>query len=126
MRPNTFSEFIKKSLVLQSNRENRDHHKYFWNVIVLKEKSKSGLVKFRVCSFDESNNGLLIRDLLDKFRDRKGREIRNWICNLGSPSQTGAIVAASQEMTCFLIFDKLCDYTMQNFVAGSSNSDDGT
>ena len=29
-------------------------------------------------------------------------------------------------MTCFLLFDKLCDYTVQNFVVGSSNSDDGT
>ena len=30
------------------------------------------------------------------------------------------------KMTCFLLFDKLCDYTVQNFVVGSSNSDDGT
>ena len=28
-------------------------------------------------------------------------------------------------MTCFLLFDKLCDYNMQNFVVGSSNNDDG-
>ena len=41
--------------------------------------------------FHESNIGLLIWDLPDKFRDRKEREIRNWICNLGNPSQTGAI-----------------------------------
>ena len=35
-----------------------------------------------------------------------------------------------QEMTCFLLFDKLCDYTVQKFVVGISNSyiysDDGT
>ena len=35
-------------------------------------------------------------------------------------------MAASQEMTCFLLFDKLCHYIVQNFVVGSSNSDDGT
>ena len=35
-------------------------------------------------------------------------------------------MTASQEMTCFLLFDKLCDYTVQNLVVGSSNSDDGT
>ena len=35
-------------------------------------------------------------------------------------------MTASQEMTCFLLFDKLCDYTVQNFVVGSSNNDDGT
>ena len=35
---------------------------------------------------------------------------------LGNLSQTSAIrVTASREMTCFL-FDKLCDYTVQNFV----------
>ena len=28
--------------VLQSNRENCEHQKYFWNVIVLQEKSQSG------------------------------------------------------------------------------------
>ena len=35
-------------------------------------------------------------------------------------------MTASQEMTCFLQFDKLCDYTVQNFVVASSNSDHGT
>ena len=35
-------------------------------------------------------------------------------------------MTASQEMTCFLPFVKLCDYTEQNFVVGSSNNDDGT
>ena len=64
------------------------------------------------------------------FRGRKEREIRNWICDLGTNlSQTGAICMtawASQEMTCFLLFDKLRDYTVQNFVVGSSNNDDGT
>ena len=35
-------------------------------------------------------------------------------------------MAASQEMTFFPLFDKLSDYTVQNFVVGSSNSDDGT
>ena len=31
--------------VLQSNQENREHQKYFWNVIVLQEKSQSGVKK---------------------------------------------------------------------------------
>ena len=63
------------------------------------------------------------------FRGRKEREIRHWICDLGNLSQTRAIcmtASASQEMTFFLLFDKLCDYTVQNFVVGSSNNDDGT
>ena len=30
---------------LESNRENRDHQKYFWNVIVFQEKSQSGARK---------------------------------------------------------------------------------
>ena len=48
------------------------------------------------------------------FRGRKEREIRNWICNLGNLSPTRAIcTTASQEMTCFLLFDKLCDYTVR-------------
>ena len=45
---------------------------------------------------------------------------------LGNLSQTSATyMIASREMTCFL-FDKLCDFTVQKFVVGSSNSDDGT
>ena len=35
-------------------------------------------------------------------------------------------MTASQEMICFLLFDKLRDYTVRNFVVGSSNSNDGT
>ena len=35
-------------------------------------------------------------------------------------------MTASQEMICFLLFNKLCDYTVRNFVVGSSNRDDGT
>ena len=31
--------------VLQWNRENREHQKYFWNVIVLQERSQSGVRK---------------------------------------------------------------------------------
>ena len=61
-----------------------------------------------------------------RFRGRKEREIRNWICNLGNLSPTGAIcTTASQKNSCFLLFDKLCDYTVKNLVVGSSNSDDG-
>ena len=35
---------ITKTLgLLQSNLENHEHQKYFWNVIVLQEKSQSGV-----------------------------------------------------------------------------------
>ena len=30
---------------MQSNRENREHQKYFWNIIVFQEKSQSGVRK---------------------------------------------------------------------------------
>ena len=63
------------------------------------------------------------------FRGWKELEIRNWICDLDNVSQTRAICMtawASQEKTCFLLFDKLCDYTVQNFVVGSSNNGNGT
>ena len=30
---------------MRSNRENREHQKYFWNVIVVQEKSQSGMRK---------------------------------------------------------------------------------
>ena len=44
-----------------------------------------------------------------RFLGRKEREIRNWICNLGNLSPTRAIcTTASQKMTCFVLFDKLC------------------
>ena len=40
------SKVITKVLeCLQSNRENCKHQKYFWNVIVLQEKSQSGMRK---------------------------------------------------------------------------------
>lgn len=69
---------------------------------------------------------VLVDPRFARFRGRKEREIRNWICNLGNLSPTRAIcTTASQKMTCFLLFDKLCDYTVQNLVVGSSNSDDG-
>ena len=54
------------------------------------------------------------------FLGRKEREIRNWIFNLGNLSQTRTIrMAASQEMARFALFDKLSDYTVQNFVVGN-------
>ena len=80
----------------------------------------------RVCSSQRIQKRIF--DLrFARFRGRKEREIRNWICNLGNLSPTRAIcTTASQKMTCFLLFDKLCDYTVQNLAVGSSNSDDGT
>ena len=80
----------------------------------------------RVCSFRRIQKRIF--DLrFARFCSRKEREIRNWICNLGNLSPKRVIcTTASQKMTCFLMFDKLCDYTVQNLVVGSSNSDDGT
>ena len=72
-------------------------------------------------------SAILVDPRFARFRGRKEREIRIWICNLGNLSPTRAIcTTASQKMTCFLLYDKLCDYTVQNLVVGSSNSDDGT
>ena len=34
-----------ENVVLQSNWENHEHRRYFWNVIVLQEKSQSGMRK---------------------------------------------------------------------------------
>ena len=80
----------------------------------------------RVCSFRRIQKRIL-DPRFARFRGRKEREIRNWICNLGNLSPTRAIrTTVSQEMMCFVLFDKLCDYTVQNLVVGSSNSDDGT
>ena len=80
----------------------------------------------RVCSFRRIQKRIF-DPRFARFRGRKEREIRNWICNLGNLSPTRAVcTTASQKMTCFLLFDKLCDYTVQNLVVGSSNSDDGT
>ena len=80
----------------------------------------------RVCSFRRIQKRIF-DPRFTRFRGRKEREIRNWICNLGNLSPTRAIcTTASQKMTCFLLFDKLCDYTVQNLAVGSSNSDDGT
>ena len=80
----------------------------------------------RVCSFRRIQKRIF-DPRFARFCGGKEREIRNWICNLGKLSPTRAIcTTASKQMTCFLLFDKLCDYTVQNLVVGSSNSDDGT
>ena len=56
-----------------------------------------------VCSFRRIQKRIF--DLrFARFRGRKEREIRNWICNLGNLSPTRAIcTTASQKMTCFLL-----------------------
>ena len=80
----------------------------------------------RVCSFRRIQKRIF-DPRFARFRGRKEREIRNSICNLGNLSPTHAIcTTAPQKVTCFLLFDKLCDYTVQNLVVGSSNSDHGT
>ena len=81
----------------------------------------------RVCSFQQIQKWIFEARLAG-FRSWKEGEIRNWICNLGNYlSHTRKIyMTTSQEITCFPLFDKLCDYTIQNFVVGSWNSDDET
>ena len=95
--------------------------------IVLQDpKSAPDITLLWVCSFRRIPKRIF-DPRFTRFRGRKEREIRNWICYLGNLSPTRAIcTTASQKMTCFLLFDKLCDYTVQNLVVGSSNSDDGT
>ena len=79
----------------------------------------------RVCSFWRIQKRIF-DPRFARFHGRKEHEIRNWICNLGNLSPTRAICkTASQKVMCFLLFDKLCDYTGQNLVVGNSNSDDG-
>ena len=76
--------------------------------------------------FGESKNGFLIRDLPD-FAVERNVISEIGFCDRGNLSQTRAIcMTASREMTRFLLFDKLCDCTVQNSVVGSSNNDDGT
>ena len=67
--------------------------------------------------FGESKNGFSIPDLPDFEVEKKKREIRNQICNIDTFRKRDCVICmtASQEMTCFLLFDKLCDYTVQNF-----------
>ena len=72
------------------------------------------VVRIRVCSLRRIQKRIF-DPRFARFPSRKERKIRNWICNLGN----------SQEMTCFLLFDELCDDTAQNFAVGNSNSDDG-
>ena len=65
-------------------------------------------------------NGFLILDLPDFATETQEREIPNWILTLVTFRVKS--VTASQERMCYLLFDELCDDTMQNFVIGYSNS----
>ena len=85
---------------------------------------RTNTIQIRVCSFRRIQKRIF-DPRFARLRGRKEREIRNWICNLGNLSPT-IFTTASQKITCFLLFDKLCDYTVQNLVVGSSNSDEGT
>ena len=81
------------------------------NAVIAKKKKSSAIVAIIA----------IIWKPLSRDRSNKGER------NIGNLSQTRAIcMTASQEMTCFLLFDKICDYTVHDFVVGSSNSDDGT
>ena len=74
-----------------------------------KENFPYELTIFRVCSFRRIQKRIF-DPRFARFRGRKEREIRNWICNLGNLSPTRAIcTTASQKMTCFLLFDKFIE-----------------
>ena len=82
-----------------------------WTLWSLREKKSSAIVAIIA----------IIWKPLSRDRSNKGER------NIGNLSQTRAIcMTASQEMKCFLLFDKIYDYTVHDFVVGSSNSDDGT
>ena len=65
----TFSDCLEvflSSSLLQSNRENCEHLKYFWNVIVLQEKASQALIKLNrkqerqlVCGFVATPHALI-------------------------------------------------------------------
>ena len=110
---------LKKTPAIHETTQDNPKHSY-------KPAPDFELGIFWVCSFRRIQKRIF-DPRFARFRGQKEREIRNWICNLGNLSPTRAIcTTASQKMTCFLLFDKLCDYTVQNLVVGSSNSDDGT
>ena len=74
----------------------------------------------RVCSF----RGIQKRIFDPRFRGRKEREIRNWICNL---SQTHCSMHDSVSRND--VFSTVCQIMRlysADFLVGSSNSDDGT
>ena len=66
----------------------------------------------RVCSFRRIQKRIFDPRFAG-FRGRKEREIRNWIVTFRK--LIAVCTTASQEMTCFLLFVKLCDYTVQIF-----------
>ena len=70
--------------------------------------------------FSKSKNGFLILDLPDFATETQEREIPNGIITLVTFRVKS--VTASQERMYYLLFDELCDDTMNNFVIGYSNS----
>ena len=76
--------------------------------------------------FGESKNGFLILDLPDFAVERNVKSEIGFVTLVTFRQRVQLCATASQKMTCFLLFDKLCDYTVQNLAVGSSNSDDGT
>ena len=76
--------------------------------------------------FGESKNGFLILDLPDFAVERNVKSEIEFVTLVTFRQRVQLCTTASQKMTCFLQFGKLCDYTVQNLAVGSSNSDDGT
>ena len=81
---------------------------------------------FGCVPFGESKNGFLILDLPDFAVERNVKSAIGFVTLVTFPQHVQYARQPLKKMTCFLLFDKLCDYTVQNLVVGSSNSDDGT
>ena len=94
--------------------------------LLLKTFFVSTIVGLGCVPFGESKNGFLILDLPDFAVERNVKSEIGFVTLITFRQRVQLCTTASQKMTCFLLFDKLCDYTMQNLAVGSSNSDDGT
>ena len=76
--------------------------------------------------FGESKNGFLILDLPDFVVERNVKSEIGFVTFETFRQRVQYTRQPLEKMTCFLLFDKLCDYNVQNLVVGSSNSDNGT
>ena len=86
---------VDKSMLLQKM--------FFSELSVIREH-------IRVCSFRRIQKRFLILDLPDFAVERN---VKSEIGFVTFPKLIAVCTTASQEMTCFLLFDKLCDYTVQ-------------
>ena len=79
-----------------------------------------------MCSFRRIQKRIFILDLPDFVVEGNVKSEIGFVTLVTFRKTRAICMTASQEMNCFLLLDKLCYYTVQNFMVGSSNSDDGT